>query len=128
MTPKQYEHGNTGYMTAQLGFADQGVEKPLFTLPVGARVISINATIQEAFNGDAANTLNIGDATDDDAYLSGVACGTPAGFNSTQQKTVSETSRVIVGKVLGGGTTAATAGAAEVTVGYLLPTTKKVNY
>jgi hypothetical protein len=120
---------NVGFvLMAQSGnvvFAADGTETVVATLPANSQIYQIAVDVTTAFNAATTNTLDIGDGTTADKYADALAAGAQARVLATSD--VSQignlidigTSDVDITVTYNQSGTAATAGAATVTVLYL---------
>jgi hypothetical protein len=120
---------NVGFvLMAQSGnvvFAADGTETVVATLPANSQIYQIAVDVTTAFDAGTTNTLDIGDGTTADKYADALAAGAQARVLATSD--VSQignlidigTSDVDITVTYNQSGTAATAGAATVTVLYL---------
>lgn len=123
------DKANVGFvLMAQSGnvvFAADGTETVVATLPANSQIYQIAVDVTTAFDAGTTNTLDIGDGTTADKYADALAAGAQARVLATSD--VSQignlidigTSDVDVTVTYNQSGTAATAGAATVTVLYL---------
>jgi hypothetical protein len=123
------DKANVGFvLMAQSGnvvFAADGTETVVATLPANSQIYQIAVDVTTAFNAATTNTLDIGDGTTADKYADALAAGAQARVLATSD--VSQignlidigTSDVDITVTYNQSGTAATAGAATVTVLYL---------
>lgn len=94
-------------------------------LPEGARIHSVNVTVDEAFDGTTANTITIGVAGTTNKFHNALSIASVAGATSVRQHTAAVGTQEILMSV--GGSTATT-GKADVTIDFALPTEVSVDY
>ena len=123
------DKANVGFvLMAQSGnvvFAADGTETVVATLPANSQIYQIAVDVTTAFDAGTTNTLDIGDGTTADKYADALAAGAQARVLATSD--VSQignlidigTSDVDITVTYNQSGTAATAGAATVTVLYL---------
>lgn len=123
------DKANVGFvLMAQSGnvvFAANGTETVVATLPANSQIYQIAVDVTTAFDAGTTNTLDIGDGTTADKYADALAAGAQARVLATSD--VSQignlidigTSDVDITVTYNQSGTAATAGAATVTVLYL---------
>jgi hypothetical protein len=120
---------NVGFVlmaqSANVVFAADGTETVVATVPANSQIYQIAVDVTTAFNAATTNTFDIGDGTTADKYADALAVGSQARVLATSD--VSQignlidigTSDVDVTVTYNQSGTAATAGAATVTVLYL---------
>ena len=123
------DKANVGFvLMAQSGnvvFAADGTETVVATLPANSQIYQIAVDVTTAFDAGTTNTLDLGDGTTADKYADALALGSQARVLATSD--VSQignlidigTSDVDITATYNQSGTAATAGAATVTVLYL---------
>ena len=123
------DKANVGFvLMAQSGnvvFAANGTETVVATLPANSQIYQIAVDVTTAFDAGTTNTLDLGDGTTADKYADALALGSQARVLATSD--VSQignlidigTSDVDITATYNQTGTAATAGAATVTVLYL---------
>ncbi len=123
------DKANVGFvLMAQSGnvvFAANGTETVVATLPANSQIYQIAVDVTTAFDAGTTNTLDLGDGTTADKYADALALGSQARVLATSD--VSQignlidigTSDVDITATYNQSGTAATAGAATVTVLYL---------
>ena len=123
------DKANVGFvLMAQSGnvvFAADGTETVVATLPANSQIYQIAVDVTTAFDAGTTNTLDLGDGTTADKYADALALGSQARVLATSD--VSQignlidigTSDVDITATYNQTGTAATAGAATVTVLYL---------
>lgn len=57
-------------------YSDAGTTLTIGVVPIGATVIRAGVVVSTAFNGNSANTLDIGPSTDGDGFATVLALGT----------------------------------------------------
>lgn len=69
---------NIQYLTADVGFADNGKVKSLGVIPAGSLILKPISGVQvnEAFNAGTNNYIQVGTAANDDLYGTNLAGGT----------------------------------------------------
>jgi propanediol dehydratase large subunit len=113
------------YVSAAIGFADNGVAKTLGVVPAGAVLIRGGVSVHTAFNAGTANTLNIGTSADDDGFATLLALGTIGVISTDEMATTNDqfnaTADITVTATVVLSGTAATAGAGVVWMEYIVP-------
>jgi hypothetical protein len=121
-TARQYHHQMIHFLRKTVGFADDGTELAVGTIPAGSVIIKPMSGVQvsTAFDAGTTNTLNIGTDADDNLFMTLGALGT-ATFVPMDEAIggylVAADTNVTATVVLTG--TAATAGSGEVIIAYV---------
>jgi len=122
---KQTERKNHGTIILPLTIADITASgKAIAQLPIGTRILSVNVTVDEVFNG-TTNTITLGVTGTTTKFHSSFSLASIAGANSTRQHTTAETTAAVLLTIAAAG---ATTGKATVTIDYALPTEFSVEY
>jgi hypothetical protein len=125
-TPPKFG-GSVAVMFAQTTFADNGVSKNLFTLPQGAVIVDVHVNVTENNNDSTSAVLDVGTASDPDAYVDAVDISSVAFVRTgdtnmpgaeLHQAALEE--EVLVKALVTLGTGDATTGIAEVAIHYIL--------
>jgi len=122
---KQVVRKNHGTIIVPLtkdNVGDSGVV--IAKLPVGARIHSVNVTVDEVFNG-TTNTITLGVAGTTSKFHSTFSLASVAGATSTRQHTAAVGTEEVLLTVAG---TEATTGKADVTIDFVLPTEVSAEY
>jgi len=120
---REYTTAQTHYLTKAITYADNGTSVSLGYVPAGAYVIRGGVVVSTAFNGNSANTLNIGTASSASAFASAIALGT-AGIivaDDLATTTAAYCSTDTEMKAAVTSTASASAGAGMVWIEYLVP-------
>lgn len=104
-----------------LVYAAAAQEVEIGRFPAGTQLV-INVTVNEAFNN--ANTLSVGTNATFDNLVNALNVTTLTGINGIRRVVTTDTARIVTAKI----PAAATAGAATITVDYILPTSQEVSY
>ena len=127
-TARQLATQQVHYLRCGITFADNGVAKIVGIIPAGAQIINLTSGvyIREAFNAGTSNVLDIGTSADDDLYATDLALGTKAFVAIDEAATATNVNAwyvtvdtTITATVALSGT-AATTGAAEVIINYIV--------
>lgn len=128
---REYHTAQTHYLRAAITYEDNGTVVSLGWVPDGAVVIDAGVNVTTAFNGNSANTLNIGyrnggnSETDDaDEYASAIALGTAGSIVADDMATAAVTQFPAGAEITASvtSTASASAGAGVVWVLYLADT------
>ena len=122
-TARDYSKQLNHYLRKGIVFGDNGSTLDVGVVPIGAVVVEAMVVVSTAFNGNATNTCDIGTAADTDGFATILALGTigriladeMATSNDLGPYTADTTIQCVVTS-----TAAATAGAGEVIVVYVL--------
>ena len=98
--------------------------KVIAKLPIGARIHSVNVSVDEVFNG-TTNTITVGVAGATTKFQSAFSLAALAGNTSTRQHAVASGTEEILVTIAA---TGATTGAAVVAIDFALPTEVSVEY
>jgi hypothetical protein len=122
---KQTEHKNQGTIIVPITIADITASgKVIAKLPRGARIKTVNVTIDEVFNG-TINTITLGVAGTTAKFHSALSLASLAGTDSTRQHTSTDAIPEILMTIAAAG---ATTGIGNITIDYALPTQFSVEY
>ena len=122
---KQVEHKNQGTIIIPITIANIGASGiAIAKLPKGARIKSINVTVDEVFNG-TTNTITLGVAGTTTKFHSALTLASIAGANSVRGHTATDTASEVLMSIAA---TGATTGKADITIDYTLPTQFSVEY
>lgn len=122
---KQTVRKNHGTMIVPFTKANVGASGVVIAkLPIGARIHSVNVTVDEAFS-NADNDINVGVTGATTKFQSGFALDAVAGNTSTRQHTATEATQEVIMSILGA---VSATGTGNVTIDYALPTTYSVEY
>lgn len=111
------------FLHTTVTFSDNGTAKTIGVLPAGAVIIKAvsGITVTTAFDAGTTNTINIGTSADDNLYGTLLAAGATNFVpldEAVSYKVAAETTMTVTVVLTG---TAATAGAADVVIGFILP-------
>lgn len=116
---RQYKYNKVNTIELEISKADVGASGVVVArLPEGARILGVNVTVDEAFDGATANTITVGVAGAVDKFQSAVSLASVSGNNSARQHTVTDTTKDVIMSIAG---TTATTGSGTVTVLYRDP-------
>lgn len=117
----QIEYGVVKSTRKQLVYAAAAQEVEVGRFPAGTQV-AVNVTVDEAF--DNANTLSVGTNANADNLVNALNVTTLTGINGVRRVITTDGERIVTAKI----PAAATAGAATVSIDYILPTNQEVSY
>jgi hypothetical protein len=127
-TARQLATQQVHYLRCGITFADNGLVKTVGTIPAGSQMINLTSGvyIREVFNAGTTNVLDIGTTADDDLYATDLALGTKAFVALDEVATAANVNTwyvtvdtTITATVALSGT-AATTGAAEIIISYIV--------
>lgn len=122
---KQTMRKNHGTIIVPVTKADVAFSgKAIAKLPIGARIHSVNVSVDEVFNG-TTNTITVGVAGTTNKFQAGFSLASLAGNTSTRQHTASVGTEEILVTIAAAG---ATTGAAVIAIDFSLPTEVSVEY
>jgi hypothetical protein len=104
-----------------IAYSEAGTAITIARLPAGA-VAKVNVTVDEAFNN--SNTINVGFESTPNKFINAFNVVTGVGKNSDVMLKMTDADREIIATVSG----TATAGAVNVYVEFILPTSEEVSY
>jgi len=109
-------------VTADIAFAAAGGVVPLGTIPAGAIIDTVSATVDIAFNAGTTNTLQVGTAGSPGSLVASGVINPASATRQTAGIVAPALAAAIAYQITYGQTgTAATAGHARVTIHYSLP-------
>ncbi|MGD9724515.1 MAG: hypothetical protein AB7U76_25020 [Pirellulales bacterium] len=111
------------YMSLAITYADNGSTLTVGTIPAGAYVLRGGVAVTTAFNGNSANTVDIGTASDTDGFATALALGTIGVIVADEMATSNDfyvTSETVI-KCVVTSTASASAGAGLVWIEYIIP-------
>lgn len=111
------------YIAKDFTFADAGTTITIGIVPKGGTVVRGGVVVSTAFNGNSANTLDIGTVADPDGFATVLALGTIGVIAADEMETTNDagpytTDTTITGAVVS--TASASAGVGRVWVEYIL--------
>jgi hypothetical protein len=113
---RQYAYNKLSVIETEITTSDVGASSVVVArIPEGARVVGINVTVDEAFDGVTANKVNLGVVGDLTKFQNAFSLASLSGVNSVRQHTATETTMDVLMSVAG---TVATTGKATVCVFY----------
>lgn len=113
---RQYAYSKLCVIEKEITILDVGTSGVVVArIPEGARVVSVNVTVDEAYNGITANEVDLGVTGDLTKFQNQLSLAAVGGANSVRQHTAAETTTDVLMSVTG---TVATAGKATVSVLY----------
>lgn len=122
---REYHTAQVHYLYKDITYADNGQTLSLGFVPAGATVIRGGVVVSTAFNGNSANTLDIGTAADTDGFATALALGTIGVIAMDELATSNDCGPYAADtelKCVVTSTASASAGAGRVWVEYLVPT------
>ena len=127
-TARQLATQQVHYLRCGITFADNGLVKTVGTIPAGSQMINLTSGVyvREVFNAGTTNVLDIGTTADDDLYATDLALGTKAfvaideAATATNVNTWYVTVDTTITATVALSGTAATTGAAEIIIAYIV--------
>lgn len=127
-TARQLATQQVHYLRCGITFADNGLVKTVGTIPAGSQMINLTSGVyvREVFNAGTSNVLDIGTTADDDLYATDLALGTKAfvaldeAATATNVNTWYVTVDTTITATVALSGTAATTGAAEIIIAYIV--------
>lgn len=113
---RQYAYNKLGVIEKEITILDVGTSGVVVArIPEGARVVNVNVTVDEAYDGTTANKVDLGVTGDLTKFQNQLSLAAVGGANSVRQHTAAETTTDVLMSVTG---TVAAAGKATVSVLY----------
>lgn len=113
---RQYVYNKFSVIEKEITKLDVGTSGVVVArIPEGARVVSVNVTVDEAYDGTTANKVDLGVTGDLTKFQNQLSLAAVGGANSVRQHTAAETTTDVLMSVTG---TVAAAGKATVSVLY----------
>jgi len=127
---KNREIRDSGTITFDVGFGDVGKTLDFMGIAEGFRIVAVNVSIDEKFNGQNAtpaddNTISVGIEGDYARFIPATIANTVKGIDFNKRQFTATQSTAIVVDLVGG---VATTGKATITVTYAKLATSKQEY